>query len=181
MTSRHKASLGMLVLILLACAAPAQLAAQVPERSGFFIGFGLGYGSLGVEDLSDRETGLSGYLKLGGTLNSKVLLGVETGGWTKEENGATLTYGSLNGVAYIYPSETSGFYLKGGAGLATVELDLGIAGSADSSGLGVTLGAGYDIGFGGRFGLTPYLNYLWGSFDGGNANVVQLGLGVNWY
>jgi hypothetical protein len=33
----------------------------------------------------------------------------------------------------------------------------------------------------GRFGLTPYLNYLSGSFDGGNANVLQVGLGVNWY
>ena len=34
--------------------------------------------------------------------------------------------------------------------------------SAAQDGLGFTLGAGYDIGFGGRFGLTPYADFNYG-------------------
>lgn len=165
-------------LTLAALAAPAS--AQAPARDGFFIGFGLGWGSLGIEDGDERESGGAGYLKLGGALSDKVLLGAESNAWTKEEGGATLTMGTLTATAYLYPSET-GFYLAGGLGIARIEVDAGLLGSADDTGLGVSLGAGYDFGFGGRFGLTPYANFISGNFDGGNANVFQVGLGVNWY
>jgi hypothetical protein len=43
-------------------------------REGFWIGGGLGYGSLGIEDLTDREDGLSGNLTLGGTVSPRFLL-----------------------------------------------------------------------------------------------------------
>lgn len=166
-------------VVLVFHATPA--AAQAPSRDGFFIGFGLGWGSLGVEGADEREGGASGYLKLGGALNDQVLLGAETNGWRKEEGGATLTVSNLSAVAYVYPDPEGGFYLRGGVGLATIDLDLGVFGSGDETGTGLTLGAGYDIGFGGRFGLTPFANYMYGSFDGGSVSVFQLGLGVNWY
>ncbi len=166
---------------------PSSAAAQA-ERDGFFIGFGLGAGSLGVEDGDGRETGFSGYLKLGGALNDKVLLGAESNGWTKSESEfgaeATVTSGSLTAVAYVYPSPTSGFYLKGGAGLARIEVDasgFGATFSDGETGTALTLGAGFDIGFGGRFALTPFGNFIYSSFDGGSTTLFQAGLGVNWY
>lgn len=174
------ATLTALVAITAVGAAPA--AAQDDfSRDGFFIGFGLGYGSLGIEDVDDREGGISGYFSLGGKLNDKVLLGVESTGWYKDESGAELTYGNFSGFAQIYPSETSNFFLKAGVGLATAELDLGVLGSDSDTGLGLVAGAGIDIPLGSRFALTPYANFNYGSFDGGSANLFQFGLGLNWY
>jgi hypothetical protein len=177
--SIHRMKVLLFLAVALAFTATAA-SAQAPAREGFFIGFGLGWGSFGVEDAGERQGGGAGYLKLGGALSDKVLLGAESSAWTKEEGGATLTFGTLTATAYVYPSAT-GLYLSGGLGLARVEVDAGVLGSANDTGLGINLGAGYDIGFGGRFGLTPYANFISGSFDGGSANVFQLGLGVNWY
>jgi len=157
------------------------LSAQAPARSGFFIGFGLGAGSLGVEDASEREASASGYFTIGGALNDKVLLGAESSAWVKEEDGVTVTSAALNAVAYVYPNPTGGFFLKGGLGVATLEVDGGAFGSASETGTALTLGAGYDIGFGGRFGLTPYGAFVYSKFDGGSTNLIHFGLGVNWY
>src|SRR5262245_9382473 len=85
-------------------------------REGFWIGFGLGAGSLGCGDCNDRTNGFSGNFKLGGTINPHFLLGAKTNGWYKSEDGVTLSYGNLSAVAYYYPSVTNGFYLKGGLG-----------------------------------------------------------------
>jgi hypothetical protein len=169
------------VLAIAACALPSEVVAQAPTRTGFFIGFGLGWGSLGFEDGDEREGGVAGYFKIGGAISPSVLLGAESNGWYKEELGIAITSGNLSAVAYVYPNPASGFYLKGGLGLARLEVDAGSFGSASDEGLGLTLGAGYDIGFGGRFALTPFANLVYGSFDGGSTNTLQFGLGVNWY
>lgn len=169
-----------LMLGLLGALTVSPLAAQAPSRDGFFIGFGFGYGSLGVEGGDERTSSASGFLALGGALNDRILLGGESNAWVKEESGVTLTVGSVNAVVYVYPTPGGPFFLKGGLGFARVEVDTGL-GSGDEGGVGVQLGAGYDIGFGGRFAVTPFGNFLLGSFDGGNTNILQLGLGVHWY
>ena len=72
---------------LLVAASPTAASAQYPQvREGFWIGFGFGYGSLGLSDCEecDREGGLSGFLKLGGTLSDKWLLGFESNSWIDE-------------------------------------------------------------------------------------------------
>ena len=172
-----------MILLLLPSGAAGQ-----SDRDGFFIGLGAGVGSLGVEDVDDRESALSGYLKLGGAINETVLLGAESNGWIKSESeagvDATLTSGSLSAVAYVYPSQTSGFYLKGGLGLARLDLSASGFGSSLSegeNGTAITAGIGYDIGFGGRFALTPYGNFVYSSFENGSTNLLQIGLGANWY
>ena len=150
-------------------------------REGFWIGFGLGAGSLGCEDCGDRETAFSGNFKLGGTINPHFLLGAETNGWYKSESGVTLTYGNLSAVAYYYPSVTSGFYLKGGLGVANLKADVDAFGSDSETGSGAVLGLGYDARVGRNFSLTPYVNVMGGSFNDGNLNVVQFGLGFTWH
>lgn len=174
------------VVLLLASAVPAQLSAQQdgsrPQtRRGFWIGLGAGYGSLGCEDCSDRSGSVSGYFKLGGTLNQRVLIGGEVNGWTKKESGITFSYTHVSGVVYFYPSARGGFHLKGGAGLASIDIDAGPFGTGNETGAGVILGAGYDARVGRNFSLTPYINFMGGTFDNGSANLIQFGLGATWH
>ena len=154
--------------ILLASSASAQ---QAQTRQGFWIGGGLGYGSLGC-DGCDRVGAPSGYFKLGGTLRQNILLGVETNGWTKSELGNRLTMGNVSGAIYWYPM-TNGMFVKAGAGYSV--LDSGIA---STSGFGLLGGVGYDVRVGRNLSITPVANWFRGSFDGSSANVLQIGMGV---
>ena len=167
-------------LVLVATDA-SEASAQNPDREGFFIGFGAGVGSLGVDQESDRESSAAGYLKVGTALNEKVLLGAEFSGWVKEEGGVNLTVSFATASAYLYPNPENGFFVKGGLGIATIDVGLGGFGSVRQNGRAATVGAGYDIGLGARFGLTPYIDYHYGSFNDGNANLLKAGIGFNWY
>ena len=174
----------VLLALIVGIGAAQPLSGQAPARDGFFIGFGVGGGSLGFEDDSERESSFTGYFKIGGALSDKVLLGAESGGWAKNEGGITVTSGFLNAVAYVYLAPAGGFFLKGGLGVATLEAESSVFGgsfTATETGLGVTLGAGYDIGFGGRFGLTPHADFHYGGFEDGSTNLIRIGLGFNWY
>ncbi len=155
--------------VLLAGSASAQ---QAQTRQGFWIGGGLGYGSLGC-DGCDRVGAPSGYLKLGGTLRQNILLGVETNGWTKSEAGARLTMGNVSGAIYWYPMTTNGMFVKAGAGYSVLDNSF-----ASTSGFGLLGGVGYDVRVSRNLSVTPVANWFRGSFDGGSANVLQIGLGV---
>jgi hypothetical protein len=165
-----------LALLLSISATPA-LAQHPQTREGFWFSGGLGYGSLGCDGCGDRTGGSSGYLRVGGTLNPHLLLGVETDGWYKSESGTTLTQGNLMGAAYWYPTVTSGLFLKGGVGYARLSAD-SFYGAGSTSGWGAIVGLGYDIRVGGNTSITPTANWFNGSFDGGSTDVLQLGVGV---
>jgi hypothetical protein len=162
-------------------ARPMGTAASVAERQGFWIGLGLGAGSAGCEGCDDRLMGVSGNLALGGTLNRHVLLGVFFNGWTKSEDGSTLTGGTLTGGLRVYPSARHGFFLTGGAGVGTIELDTETFGDTSDMGAGAMLGLGYDIRVGRGISVTPFLSGVGISIDGNTANFVQAGLGVIWH
>ena len=176
------------ILLALVVSISPPLNAQAPARDGFFIGFGVGGGSIGFEGDSEREVGGAGYFKIGGALSDKVLLGAEGVGWSKEmgEEGVsgTVTSSNLNVVVYVYPDPAGGFFLKGGPGFAmlSAEAKFGdITFSETDNGFGFTLGAGYDIGFGGRFSLTPHADFDYGGFADSSINLIRIGLGFNWY
>lgn len=171
-----------LPLALAVMASPLQAQGHPQAREGFFAGFGLGWGSLGCSDCSgERESGLSGFLKLGGTVNEQLLLGFESNGWVKEENGVRLTQANAAALVQYYPQVQSGFFVKGSLGLATLALDIDGFGNTSETGFGGTLGGGYDFRVARNFSLTPYTNFVYGSFDGGGTNVIQAGLGLNWH
>jgi hypothetical protein len=158
-----------LVLVFGSLALLASSPAWAQERQGFWIGFGLGYGSAYascdqcVE--GDGEGSLTGSLKLGGTLNPHVLLGVEINGWTKDVNDTNLTLGSFTGTVTFYPGETSGFFLKGGVGVSYVDTDFregSFSASVSKAGLGGLAGIGYDLRVGGNVSLTPSFNFYFG-------------------
>ena len=161
------------------------LAAQAPSttktknaREGFWFNVGLGYGSLGCADCDGREGGFSGGLALGGTLSQKVLIGGGTNGWTKSQDGGTLTVGTLTAQVRFYPSATGGFYLLGGLGIGTVSAALSGYGSDSETGFAALLGLGYDIRVGKNVSLTPFWNGFAVTTSNTDANVGQIGLGV---
>jgi hypothetical protein len=186
------------LLATLCCAAAlgvTTLEAQNPQtREGFWIGLGLGVGSAGANCdacTDDREIGLSGNLRLGGTLSQHVLLGVGTNGWIKSDSGVDQNMGALSALVVVYPSATGGFFLQGGLGMIWYKADDGTD-ELTSTGFGALLGLGYDFRVGGNFSLSPFLNFLGSSggnlkFNGAeldidfNANLFQLGLGVTWH
>ncbi len=171
-----------------------------PQREGFWIGFGLGYGTASVsfDDFSDddREGSITGFLKLGGTLNHRVLLGVESNAWVKSEEDVTLTLGSVAGTVTFYPMPTSGFFVKGGLGLSYMRTDvfLGGAGTVNVSktGWGMIAGLGYDWRLGENTSITPVLNFYYGkpgdididgvsAFGGWSQNVWDFGVGITFH
>ena len=165
---------------LLVAASPTAASAQYPQvREGFWIGFGFGYGSLGLSDCEecDREGGLSGFLKLGGTLSDKWLLGFESNSWIDEELETTVTVSASTATAYYYPSPAGGLHFKGG--LVIGHLDVEDVG--DETGIGFLLGAAHDFRVGRNVSIVPGISFYLGDFDGGSTNVVQVGVGVTFH
>ena len=106
----------------------AQSARRPNTRKGFWVGFGFGDGSAGVDCAScptGRLSGLSGYFRLGGTLSPSVLVGFESNGWVHSEAGLNQSMGFGSVVALWYPSPTGALYLKGGLGGMTYRADDG--------------------------------------------------------
>jgi len=129
-------------------------------RDGFWINVGLGVGSLGCDDCTNRTSGLSGQISLGGTINPRFLLGASSNGWTKSEDGVTLTMGRLVAIARFYPSATGGLYLNGGLGIARLDLGVSNFGSDGVTGTSAILGVGYDARIRKNVSLSPYRTAL---------------------
>ncbi|PZN47979.1 MAG: hypothetical protein DIU65_16775 [Proteobacteria bacterium] len=183
------------VFIAMSAALPfAAMAQHEQTRQGFGISFGLGGGSGAVDCSgcdSDRETGASGYLRLGGYVRPDLFVAFESNGFVTSSDGADTTGGFYSVALQWYPNAEKGFYLKGNLGFAGLveEYDFDEFKVA-AAGLGV--GVGYDWRLGRNFSLTPYANVIFtgkgdvkfnGSSTGVKAsfNLIQIGLGFTWH
>jgi len=191
-------------LCLLSVVGAGALSAQNPHtRAGFWIGFGFGWASLsgGCDDVAsspgfcdavgERQGTFAAYLMMGGTLSPHLRLGGEAysliglrdfaAGTVSGEK--TLTIGNNLALAlYYYPMVKSGLFLKGGVGTAWyVEADSEAESASidwSSFGLGLILGAGYDLRIGGNTSLTPLFTFGWGG--GGDLKSAGIPVGQNW-
>ena len=151
-------------------------AVTAQSRDGFWIGFGVAAGSLEVGS-DPRQSAPVGYLKFGGTINQRFLLGVETTALIREgDSNGTLTHMSFSAVAYVYPSATSGFFLKGGLGWARLADD-----RSSLNGSGAVLGLGFDARVGDDFAITPFGNFTAGAFTFLTTNIYEFGVGASWH
>jgi outer membrane protein with beta-barrel domain len=183
-----------LVIVLTTSASAAR--AQYPQRrEGFWIGFGLGYGSANVTcdscGTGPRTGGVTAFLKLGGTPSPNLLIGGAINGWSHSSGGATETMGNVTASLYYYPVARGGFFLTGGLGFSDYRVDT--SPTVDGTGWGFTAGAGYDIRVGRNVSLTPVANFVYGgvgdlTVSGGGTfatgwkqNVVDFGLGVTFH
>ncbi len=146
-------------------------------RDGFWISGGLGYGSLGCDQCGSREGSVSGDLSLGGTISPRFLLGVGSAAWSKTQQGARLTVGTLDARVRFYPSTTGGFFVTGGIGFGSVRGNFGGL-SATETGVGTILGLGWDIRVARNTSITPYWNGFAMKNNNTNANVGQAGVAV---
>lgn len=187
---------GAAALFLSAGVAQAQ-SAKPQTRQGFNISFGLGGGSGQLTtdqgSNSDRKTGGTMYLNIGGTVMPNLTLGGEINGWTHSENNQTGTFATMMAVAHYYPMLTNGWYVTGGLGVASAQAkDDNTGDKLESNGLGLEIGTGYDWRLGTNFSLSPYFQYVYGTkgtakLNGQDAgmkmggNFFQLGLGFTWH
>lgn len=169
--------------------APALRAETHPHaRNGFMIGFGIGGGSVGVEDGDDREASFTGNFRVGGALRQDLALHLEAGGWTKEFDGdlgdVTWTFSSANAAMSWFPGG-GGTFLRPGVGLATVraEIDAGnVTISEDETGLALLFAVGHEWRLTQKFALGPHGEITWMTFDDfGEANLLALNLDFDWY
>ena len=187
----------ILIATLLACGSNFAEAQRRPnDRKGFWFGFGLGSGSAGVECFScsdDRISGVSGYIRLGGTLSRSILIGVESNGWLHSDDFADETIGFGSVVVLWYPARRTPLYLKVGLGGMTYRIDDGfdeLTATAPSASLGI----GYEIRVSRNMSVVPYVNSLVSSSvrvrvngvpattdEDLSLNLFQFGLGVTWH
>jgi outer membrane protein with beta-barrel domain len=173
--------------------APVPAATQ-NVRKGMYVGGAIGYGSAGISCTgcsSDRENGLAGYFRIGGTVNPHLRLGIESDGWMKTVQGVDEQIGFLTADAYLYPSVSNNLWIKGGFGLA-MSKESDATDEMKATGTGVAAGIGYDWApGGGSFAIVPYASYhrqLSGNmkFNGEdtgvspNTNVFQVGFGIGY-
>ena len=180
--------------VLVAVSPPAE--AQYPQRrEGFWIGFGLGYGSANITcdgcGSGSRTEGVTAFLKLGGTPSRNLLIGGAINGWSHPSGGATETMANVTASLYYYPAPRSGLFLTGGLGFSNYNVDT--SPSYDGTGWGFTAGLGYDIRVGRNVSLTPVANFVYGGVGdlslssggtfatGWKQNVVDFGLGVTFH
>ncbi len=162
---------------LFAAAEQASSAARPHTRGGLWFSGGLGVGSLGCEDCDEREISLATDLAIGATVNDRLLLGAGISGWSKEEDGLTLTVATLEARVRVYPRAASGFFLTGGIGLGAIQASFDDLDETET-GVGLTLGLGWDIRVGRNVSLTPYWTGTAVSADESDANFGQIGLSV---
>lgn len=183
------------LLAALCCAAVAAQAQYPQRRDGFWIGFGLGYGSSNVTcdncATGPRQDGITGFVKLGGTPSRNVLLGGAINGWSHYDGSATETMTNLTASVYLYPQAKSGLFVTTGLGFSNYHVNT--SPSFDGTGWGFTGGVGYDIRVGRDISLTPVVNYVYGgvgdvnqagvgaAFTRWKQNVVEFGLGVTFH
>ena len=155
-------------------AMPSMAAAQ--DRTGVWFALGGGYGSADVTckecGATDRQSSGVGYLRGGWSLNPQTRIGVEYDVWTKKqavETGVegTVSLSNVSGTISYYPSPTANFFVKGGVGASLVSTEFTVQGSKISAdlgkGLGVIVGAGYDIRVGKRWAVTPAVDFWYGN------------------
>lgn len=165
----------------------AQEAERETPRDGFWISGGIGGGWNTSEGLDDaRRGGGAAYLRLGGTPDPRFLLGGELIGWGREDDGTTTTRANATFSVLFYPDETGRFFVKGGFGGASVEVETEDGEQSREQGFGTTLGLGYDVRLSRSLSLTPAANWLFQAFDAGpgltSTNTLFLvTVGLSWH
>ncbi len=167
--------LACLVALALLCgaAAAAAYSQEAPKRHrrGLWgeLGSGPGYARIACTDCEEvvGATGTTGYLRVGGVISKKVVIGVEffsfldkAFGFAPEDSNAVAETATAAIVLLWYPGR-HGLFFKGGVGAAfgefAVPYDSGGVAVADTSsggGMGLTFGVGWDFAISRKFTIT---------------------------
>src|SRR5881394_1752529 len=171
-------------------------AAAQRGSDSFWLGAGVGPGWLRVSCSicrSDRGTGVSGYVTIGGSAGRRTLIGAEATGRFKRDGSVRERNWGFSAVAYWYPNpRRKQFFWKVGAGVQLYRLEDGTD-VLTASPFGLLVGVGSEFPLGGRSGrfrVVPSATLSvasWGGglkFNGASSlddvalTMVQIGVGV---
>jgi hypothetical protein len=141
------------------------LVAQERARSGFWMDAGAGYGRLRIRCANCATAGTAyggtATVTFGRSLSRTVVLGLEAQVWSSWESGPREQVRSLSVVAQWYPFRERRFFVRGGTGLVQGPVVYAGGGAAPEdvkgTGVGLTVGVGYDVPLGKHFGLAVQL------------------------
>lgn len=199
--------------VVLAAVSPGIAAGQFqqpfPDHLEASAGVGFGSSALTCDRCTlNRQTGPSGYLRVGRTFGSSLTLSAELNAWSKPigwavfrntgdvlaegQPGSRATIATLNAVAHWYTDDSRRFFLDAGLGVGRYQSHGSVPGdpnlSAHAQGLGYQAGVGYDARINDHFALTPFIKVfgLTGAKFGDDqvemgANTTHLGLGLTWF
>jgi hypothetical protein len=179
---------GLALIASFHLAAPAAAQETPARHQGFWVGFGLGAGSNLTDGYDDARLGGSGYVRLGGTVTQRLLVGGEALGWARTQDGSTISQGNVTATLLVYPAR-QGLFLKGGLGFASwsqASTSGNTTITTTEGGFGATVGGGYDVRLGRNLFLTPNVDFLLQAVDSeAFANttgyLVLFTLGLTWH
>lgn len=186
-----RSGVGVVVVLLVLGAVPRMAGGQeasgtepAHDRRGRWFSAGLGYGTLDCEWCGDTQGAFTGAFTIGGSPSENVLLGGSVYGWVYEGGGERHTAMAVTASVRFYPSDSSSFYLLGGAGAADADLFVGgfpEPGLVTSEqGLAGVLGVGIELQPWNGIGLGPHLYGAGVPLGNNGVLLTQLGLSVTW-
>lgn len=136
-----------------------------PLRDGFHFSLGIGGGSISascdecpVDFFDDRLNGLSGRIQVGRAVSSNLVIAAELSGWMRNDRPVFRRIAAVGLVVLGYPSDTSGFFVKGGVGGLRASIDDDFY-DFQTDAWTAQAGIGIDILIGDAM-LTPYANHV---------------------
>jgi len=158
------------------------------ERKGIVIGGWVGYGLMNVETDDNSRLSYGTFalgFKGGYAITYRVIMGLEINGWTlKAYNTNDPSKGeSLSNISLFinyFPFKYLPIYFAGGGGqLSYTNNNQGVIGRDKSQSW--FAGCGYEYQISNKLILVPQIRYCQGNFTGGNFNIYEIALGMNWY
>lgn len=176
----------LFAVAMLTLAASTLAAQEKPRHDRFWFAFGLGGGwnafNVDLEPVSrkwhidfDGPRGAAGYFRLGGTVNQHVLFGGEALVFWRDDS-RDIERVNVTASALFYPGSNGGFFLKGGFGVAGSEDERG-----DHSGVGTTIGTGFDLRIGRNMFVTPNVDFMLQMFEEHTSGSLLFTLGFTWH
>jgi hypothetical protein len=180
-------------LVLLA--SPA-VAGKPHDRTGFYIGFGLGFGGANwtegsaLDGSTEDSGGGSINLRLGGAIRQDVIVGLESATWARSEDGATLSFQAVTAAVAYFPGNVGAFVRGGfGFGSSNFEVSANVSGvpvdiSKTDNGWAFLAAGGYEWRLSNKFSLGPQLEFVYLGLGGeliDKTSIVDATLQFNWY
>lgn len=171
----------------------AQSYPQIRSGMTFAAGLGAGSGDVTCDGCEfDIKTGPTGFIRVGGALNSNLILAGQLNAWQRSKDGEKRTFGFVLATAQWYPYTPAGWYIEGGLGVGRVRIEEDLTGELRSRSLSFMIGTGYDFRVASGFSLTPFLNLVSATGDEAKlngtsiservgGNLVQFGLALTWH
>lgn len=164
------------------------LAQENVDRTGYVIGGSAGYGLIDVHTAEVSKDSYGSFalgFRGGYAVNPHAVVGIELNGWTLkaydlEDPSKGESVSNLSLFVNYFPFEEIPLYITGGAGqLSYINNSPGVNGR--DTGGSWFIGSGYEIPLSKEMMLVPQFRYSQGNFTGGDFEVYEITVGINWY